>query len=378
MSDTSPRPDRLFPSLPQDAASLLQNYHAVLKKALPMQAKHRRLLPNGIRNLSRSLTMERGSDFRPDYMGRPDTIAAYCHYFLPWNLLRLSRLFMGLDLDISQNSVIVDMGAGPLTALQALWLARPDLRRTPLTWHCLDKGSRILKTGKNLFQTLAPDAPWRVVTHRTTALQPPRCQARLVVMANVLNEIHPPHAKRPISETMEKLGSRISGLLAPQGQILAVEPGTRLAARGLVRFREHLLERKFNVSSPCPHHGECPMPGTGLNAWCHFPLNIGQAPDWLKNISAKAGLEKSGLSLSFLLAERGQAAPFKHEANAIRVISKGFRLPGKANGQYGCSAKGRVLLTSKAATVEPGRLVSPQWPDAPETDAKSGAPIIPV
>ncbi len=378
MSDTLPQPTRLFPSLSKDAAALLERYHAVLKHALPMQAKHLRLLPGGIRDLSRSLTMERGSDFRPDYMGRPETIAAYCHYFLPWNLLRLARLFQGLQLNLPADSVVLDLGAGPLTAVQALWIARPDLRNTPMTWHCLDKGGRILKTGKDLFTALAPKSPWHIVTHRSPALQPPHCKAQLIIMANVLNEIHSPHSKRPLDDTLDRLGNKLSAMLDMNGQILIVEPGTRLAARGMVRFRETLLERGFGIHSPCPHHGECPMPGTGLSAWCHFPLNAADAPGWLKKLSGQAGLEKTGLSLSFILAGRKEnAKAFGHDPKSIRIVSKEFRLP-TANGQYGCSGKGRVLLTSTAPAASPGQLVTPKWPEKPETDAKSGALIIPV
>ncbi|MFW5487986.1 MAG: small ribosomal subunit Rsm22 family protein [Desulfovibrio sp.] len=379
MSDSTPGFICLFPGLPKEAAALLERYHAILKRALPMQSKHVRLLPANIRDLSRSLTMERGSDFRPDYMGRPETIAAYCHYFLPWNLVRLSRLFLGLNIDLKPDSVVMDLGAGPLTAMQALWIARPDLREIPMTWHCLDKGSRILKTGKELFLTMAPNSPWRVVTHRTTALQPPHCRADLVIMANVLNELHPPHAKYSLSETMDRLCNKVSAILSANGKILAVEPGTRLASRGLIRFREQLLERDFGIYAPCPHHGECPMPGTGLNAWCHFPLSTNDAPAWLNKISSQAGLSKSGLSLSFLWAGREESEEaFGNSPDAVRLISKGFRLPEKANGQYGCSSRGKVMLTSQAASVAPGLLVTPKWPDSPGTDAKSGALILPV
>ena len=116
----------------------LDRYGLFIRNALGLKAKHARQLPFEIRDLSATLTDER-DDFAPDYMTRPGPLAAYVHYFHPWNLYRLTRLFAGLPLTLPDNAIIADLGAGPLTVATALWLARPDLRRKPLRLLCLDR-----------------------------------------------------------------------------------------------------------------------------------------------------------------------------------------------------------------------------------------------
>ena len=122
---------------PLPSAELLDGLAALpraLSRAFPLKAKHRAALPGGIRKLSDFLTVDR-ENLPRDYMTRPEYLAAYLHYFLPWNIYRQGRLLTGLDLALKPGARVVDLGAGPLTFLLALWLARPACgNRNWTTW----------------------------------------------------------------------------------------------------------------------------------------------------------------------------------------------------------------------------------------------------
>ncbi len=122
---------RLFPPPPETLVRGLLGFERLLKGVFPMRPKHRAALAGQIRTLSGYLTVDRDQLPR-DYMNQPPLLGAYLHYFLPWNLYRQGRLLAGLDLCIKPGSRILDLGAGPLTFLLALWLARPGMREQPL------------------------------------------------------------------------------------------------------------------------------------------------------------------------------------------------------------------------------------------------------
>jgi hypothetical protein len=127
----SPRPlgiQQLFPEPGAELTRGLGELGALLRRIHPLKTKHRATLPGTVRRLSAFLTVER-DQLPPDYMNRPEYLAAYVNYFLPWNIYRQGRLLQGLELDLPEGTRILDLGAGPLTFLHSLWLARPELRR---------------------------------------------------------------------------------------------------------------------------------------------------------------------------------------------------------------------------------------------------------
>lgn len=87
----------LFAALPEAVREVLDGYGGVLKRVFKLKPKHQRELPYAVRDLSRLLTRDR-EDLKGDYLRTPPAVAAYCHYFLPWNLYRLTLLFSRLPL----------------------------------------------------------------------------------------------------------------------------------------------------------------------------------------------------------------------------------------------------------------------------------------
>lgn len=376
MSDTDQRPKALFPPLSADVSRRLGSYNGLLKAVHPLPGRHRASLPRGVADLSRMLTSERSPGDVAKYMQTADGVAAYLYCFLPWNLLRQTRLLAGLSLNLQPGMVVADLGSGPLTAVQALWLARPELRDMELTVYAVDRAAKVLKTGRDLFRALTEQdggrCPWRVeIISKGISTRLPR-RANLVMAANVLNENS---SGRGLDE---RLLSSLMSSLADGGQLLAVEPGTRTGGRLIATLREELVEEGFSPLAPCPHTAECPMPGRGGKPWCHFRFPAYGAPPWLLDLSRAARLPKTSLSLSFLHAVR-EPVP----QDGVRVISQPFSLPGPDGGQvsarYGCSARGLVVLHGRRDDVEAvhsGRLGFPEWPEHPRVDAKSGGVML--
>lgn len=362
-----------LPPLSPDATSRLAEYDRLLAAALPLAAKHRRELPWSIKRLSAILTGERADGFAPKYMSEAEGLAAYGHYFLPWNLYRLGRLFSGLRLEVPDGATVLDLGSGPLTAVQALWLARPELRTKALHIHCLDRAGASLRLGRQLFEALAGESPWRInlIQGGLTSRVPVR--ADLLLAANVLNEFQ----LRAEDGGAERLARSLLRDLAPGGRMVLVEPGTRSGGRLLSSLREELLAEGLVPQGPCPHLEQCPMPGTAGRPWCHFGFGLLGAPHWLANLSEEAGLPKSRATLSYLYMTDGQPLPAE---GLVRVVSEPMSLP-QGVGRYGCSGRGLVLLTGspeRLRDLPSGSLLAPPWPEHPAQDFKSGALILPL
>ncbi len=374
-----PGAKRLLAPLAPDVRARLEAYPELLRKALPLRPGLVRELPKVVRELSLSLTAEREGGPRPGYLSDPKVLSAYLWYYLPWNLVRLSRLLPGLDLDIPDGGGVCDLGSGPLTFIQALWLSRPDLRKRRLRITCVDRSKRALELGLALFTELAgfdpthPDAPWRIRVTRGEYWQGLTDGADLVAMVNVANELAG-KVREPLDERMERVAAQLSESLVPGGRVLVVEPGTRLGWRCLLGMRQAFVEMDMDIAAPCPHREECVLLAGRTRAWCHFTMPPAGAPRWLTAFSERAGLGKERLSLSFLLARKARPAPI----GGARIVSGAFSLadvPGSA--VYGCSAAGLLVLCSPdRRPPAPGDLLAVEVPAGAPLDPKSGAPRV--
>ena len=198
----------LFPPLSAETQRILDMLPEALTKVWPLNAGHKRSLPDDVAQLSRLLTTERAGLARP-YWSSPASISAYLYYFLPWNLVRLTRLLASLPLADPRTvapqggeALLVDVGSGPLTLPLALWLARPEWRSAPVRVLAMDTSSQPLELGKTLMEVLGeltgqPVWPVRVarapldqvVRQAAPLLSGGRARPWLVSAANVLNEL---------------------------------------------------------------------------------------------------------------------------------------------------------------------------------------------
>lgn len=397
-------PEQLFPRPSREFLTLLAGLPKHLDAAMPLRRQHRRELPGDIRQLSHLLTDERG-DLRRDYLADPAALSAYMRYFLPWNIYRLGILFAGLALDPGGDTpnankgdnaaTIIDLGTGPLTTPLALWMSRPHLRKRPLTFICVDRAPKPMRLGLDTLHSLAASqggiAPWKVTLVKGPLDARLREKADLLVMANALNEVLHRGESEDLLETADDLAWHLSGMLTPTGALCVVEPGVRPSAHLMAALRRGFLHHGLKPLAPCPHEEPCPMSGRGYTAWCHFNFDAEAAPSWLKKLSEEARLTKDNVSLSFLnFSARGRKLEAPQGKSLVRAVSGPFELPAPPTaqggmaphrfGQYACSERGLTLLSlpRKHLVPLPGALIEAGWPEFPETDAKSGALVLPM
>lgn len=393
----------LFSAPDSFARRALDYLYPVLDAVMPMTGQQRRDLPMACRDLSAMLTTEREGMTR-HYWASPRLTSAYLRYFLPWNLVRLSALLPSLNFGrIPEEPLILDIGSGPFTLPMALWISRPDLRYRRVTVVGSDIAPHILELGRSIFEKLTESLGekmlWSIRTMRApVSLAPRRLYAKpgdlwLACMGNVLNEMEDRRVKpgHRMSERMRALLESLWGMLGENGQIFAVEPGTRQGGRLMAHLRksalggaeeeeedltafalkeeqagrlaeddqendneEFCLPPLFTPNSPCTHAGPCPMLDRRSTAWCHVNAPAEGAPEALRSLSASAGLNKDSISLSFLSLRKlnpGELPPKEHTQVRVRarIISDAFVLPGHTGrARYACAAKGLCLIPNSA------------------------------
>jgi len=375
-------------TLPPETRVILDSLPSLIKKTFPIPGKFRSALPSDIAELSRLLTNGRG-DRTLSYLGRPNLLSAYLHYFLPWNLYRLCLLIPRLDLSLSPQDTITDIGCGPLTFASALWIARPDLRNIPLEFFCIDRSSPALEAGKKFFAALCEGKSiWNIhlvredVDFRQANITRKVKPASLVCAVNVFNEIYETISHNNVDGLRRMAANAahlLSGFSSDDGFLLTVEPGVPQSGHFISFLRASLLELGMTPASPCPHTLPCPLT---KKRWCHFAFEAPDAPKELIRLSAAAGLPKERLVFSFLLARAGKrTSAAKTKGEQTRVISDAFPLPDKLYGRYGCCAQGLVLLTGERSRIERTAslsLVTPVFAANGQRDKKSGALIAEV
>lgn len=433
-------PVRTLESLSPSAAALglLELLEEALDEAAPLQPKHRAALRGDIRRLWEDLTSDR--EHRPaEYLGSPAAMSAYLRYFLPWNVYRLVSLLSNADFCLPDRAVVVDIGAGPLTFVISLWIARPELREVPLTVYCLDRVERVMETGQAIFETLCLRSgnqvpPWKLELRRESFGAPLPERAHLLAAANVFNEFFW-RDKASIGDKAIEISRGLLSYLRQDGSLFVMEPGDPRSGAFISALRAGLIAEGASPLGPCPHAFSCPFPGIfrGLAPheprrqhvrgdpnvapsryhlhpvvmpkkrdkfpWCHFGIDTDRAPDWLRARSEEAGLPKERAVLSYLWAARGVLArplaapqsehqPSEKERRAralnhgllVRVVSEPFALSDGSTGQYGCSNLGYSLLRRPrdAEPFEPGDLLEVQASPLQRNDEKSGAIILPT
>jgi hypothetical protein len=363
---------------------LLESVPGLIEKTFPMPMRFRAKLPFHITDLSRLLTFGRG-DRSLSYLSRPSFLAAYLHYFFPWNLCRLYLLLSGLDIALSSGDSITDLGSGPLTFASALWISRPELRDIPLEFRCIDRSSPALEAGKKFFDVISGGSPWKIhlirgdinIRAKVGASRREKLSA-LVCAVNMFNEIYedlPHNNAEGLMRTAEACARIMNCYAAPQAFILTVEPGVPRSGQFISFLRSAFMELNRQPLSPCSHTGDCPLPG-GKKRWCHFVYETGDAPKELRRLSSAAKIPKERLVLSYLLTGPVTGDNIIHTSNTARIISDAFPLPNNKFGRYGCSERGLILLTGKKNIIEKtvsGSLITPVFMANDQRDAKSGA-----
>ena len=371
-------------SIPPEAKKILADFDKIISSTHPLNSKQRAMLPKNILELSHTLTDER-TERRLGYMNQPATLSAYTHYYLWWNLVRLTRLFSNLPaqlFNIKENSTCLDLGSGPLTVPIALLLARPELRSRELTWYCMDISSQALSIGENLLLTVSArlnTKPWKIIRVKGNFGTVIKEKAAFITCANVFNEIRegdkmpPDYLAKKYVEGILDYAQKEAG-----SRILVIEPGTPPSSRLLSLMRDSFMRRDFYPISPCTHCSNCPMDGKKGGKWCNFAFTTEQAPYYLKKLSEKARLPKERAVLSFVAVSDDKALlPETQEGMmAIRITSDLIRLPENKRGYYACSEKGILLVLSERKLHSGSCIWIPAITEKVPKDKKSGALVV--
>lgn len=166
----------------------------------------------------------------------PATYAATCHVF---------RQVHAVAPHLEIKSMI-DLGAGPGTALLAAKEVFPALERATL----LEADAGWLKPGRLLTATLAVEAQWLQHDLRTPGDLAPH---DLVVISYALGEL-PQAAGESLLRRAWQCAKKL---------LVIVEPGTMRGFAGINAARSWLLANGGNLVAPCPHQNACPMAAAG-------------------------------------------------------------------------------------------------------------------
>ena len=377
----------------------IENFDKIIQSVRPLNSRQMQSLPDNIAALSHQLTDERGSR-RLGYMNENVQLSAYVRYFTWWNLVRLTRLFSNLPAEEfpSEDCACLDLGSGPLTLVTALWISRPELRNKNLTWYCLDLSQAALTLGEELYMSVAAQLPpsdentlshWKIIRVKGSFGTFIKEKCSFVTCANMFNELDQ-GAKMPPEFQSKKYFDQLSAYAAENAKFLLVEPGVPKAARTLSLLRERFIKSGYEVKSPCPHAGECPMNGfksyTGSkNKWCNFAFSTEDAPARLQKLSVAAKLPKERAVLSFISAvkagsKNAEVNTSKDKSLLLRITSDSFRLPKNRTGYYACSRLGLTLVSSEQGDCfKSGDLIKAELTKSVENlpvDYKSGAKIV--
>lgn len=383
----------LFAPLGKTEDEILQNFDIILQSVKPLSSKQLYMLPKMVNELSHLLTDER-SKRRNGYMNENATLSAYTHYFMWWNLYRLTHLFAGMPPDSFQNltdgDYCLDLGSGPLTVVCALWLSRPELRLKKLIWYCLDSSNNALSLGEEIFLSICAKTNsksnaksdstsssepqneiWKIIKIKGDLTSKINNKASLITCANMFNELYY-DTKMSLEEAAKKYTASTLSYATNDSSILIVEPAFPRSSRFISLTRDALIRKKFHIISPCPHETKCPMDGKKGGKWCHFVLETENAtkglaaPKKLMQLSQKCSLPKDRASVSFVFATSNSNMQVKPSLKSskslensvkIRIASDEIVLPARKFGRYACSEKGLVLAKNLPKSVNSGDIL---------------------
>ncbi|MBO4437867.1 MAG: hypothetical protein J5798_00835 [Spirochaetaceae bacterium] len=387
----------IFEPLSKEANQLIKDFDEIIQSESPLNSKQLCALPYKIRDLSHELTDTRGKR-RLGYMNSKESIAAYVRYFSWWNLYRLCSVLESLPAGafdfLGDGDAVLDIGSGPLTAVIALWLSRPELRQKKLNIIVTDLSHNALLLGEELYMAVAARTcadggePWHITRIKGTFGVEIRQKASFVICANMVNELVQDSERTP-DEDAKNIQRKLFSYADEKAAFFLVEPGVPRGSRFISLFRDGFIRKGFNICSPCPQCAACAFPGTRNAKWCHFVRGTDEAPAALAKRSEAAGLPKDRAAVSFVFAENISGAPKAagalsgasdgkpQKTLAVRVVSDEIALPGGRKGRYACSRWGAVLLTGRQLKdIKSGSLVTIKIDDSKkpllQKDKKTG------
>src|SRR5581483_10664820 len=234
--------------------------------------------------------------------------AAYLAVRLPAIYAVNQRIFSEVRLLYPQSEItsILDLGAGPGTALFAASETFPAINRATL----LEADDDWITLGKKL----AAHSPIAAVRQAQWIKHDLRsgfsCDAHdLVVISYALGELNAAAAEAVVRKAWS----------CARQFLVVIEPGTPRNFAGINAVRSLLIASGAEILAPCPHKHLCPMAARG--DWCHFAQRVERTSQHRQLKGGALGYEDE--KFSYLVASRAPS-----EAQLPRIL----RHPGKHSG----------------------------------------------
>ncbi|MBO7485830.1 MAG: hypothetical protein J6T84_07170 [Spirochaetaceae bacterium] len=345
-----------FGRIPADAASFLNSFDSAIQNIYPLNSKQIQHLPKNINELSHQLTDER-SDRRLGYMNNQVNLLCYAYYFQWWNLYKFTSLFASFTAKafdfLKNDSVLLDIGSGPLTIPIALWLSRPELRSLNLTFYVMDISQTALKLGEELFLSAAAACPasnnsdpWKIVRVKGELGTEIKQKASFITCGNMFNELIQ-NSEKSLEALAKDYARVLLSYANTDSALLVMEPGIPKDSHFTALLRNYFVKNGFAVISPCPHYEICHMCSSKSKKWCHFTQDAKYAPQKLIALSSKASLPKENVTLSFTFVSNFHK-PVEKDFLTLRIFSDIIKLPDNQFGKYACSTLGLILVTGSS------------------------------
>lgn len=263
-----------------------------------------------------------------NFLQTGEDVLAYAAYRLPATFAAISRALAAVKARRSdwQPGTVLDVGAGPGTALWAAVSMWPEIERATL----LERDGHMLRLGQQLAQQAEAKAVqqgrWQQVD---LAGRWETSVHDLVICAYVLGEL--PQATR--ESVIQRLWSCTGDTL------LLLEPGTPRGFALIRQGRDQLRAEGAMTSAPCPHNLACPMPE---NDWCHFAQRLNRSRLHRNIKGATLAYEDEKFSYAALSRSRG-----------LPISARVIRHPQKRGGHVHlelCTPEGlRHTIVSRSA-----------------------------
>lgn len=154
---------------------------------------------------------------------------------------------------------MLDVGAGPGTALWAAKQCWPDLRSATM----IEASPAIRAVGSALAENSGYDTlNWQAGDVTKDKLNFP--EADLVTLAYVLDELAPEQRRLLVEHLW----------VSARHMLVLVEPGTPAGWQRILEARSQLIEKGAFIAAPCPHQLDCPIVAPD---WCHFARRVARS-----------------------------------------------------------------------------------------------------
>jgi ribosomal protein RSM22 (predicted rRNA methylase) len=278
--------------------------------------------------------------------------AAYLAVRLPATYAACRRVFSEIELQAPQAEIasMLDLGAGPGTALFAAGEVFPALRRATL----VEADDRWLELGKRLAQKSSREALRQAQWLRQDLRSGFSCEAHdLVTISYALGELGPAAAEAVVRKAWA----------CARHFLVILEPGTPRGFAGVHAARSALIACGAEILAPCPHKSACPMAAAG--DWCHFAQRVERSSQHRQLKGGALGHEDE--KFSYMVASRESAA-----GGGARIV----RHPGRHSGHIQlalCAAEGK--LETRTITRSSGqsykRARKAEWGDSWKEQAEN-------